>query len=114
MEFAQENQEHVHSLRKLFPHRDSIEAMTHLWSVSGEFLDRHHVMIREQLCVPKESSFPILLNFVYRLETTNKNLDNIIDDLWNIDGHRILIARMDRIHEILHPQQATTQRVDHG
>ena len=39
--------------------RDAVEAREDFWSVSGFiFLNRHHVMHREQLHVPKESSFP--------------------------------------------------------
>ena len=37
--------------------RDAVEAGEDFWSMSGEFLYRHHVTPREQLCVPKESSF---------------------------------------------------------
>ena len=34
------------------------------WGSSGEFVYRHHVMPREGLYVPKESSFPFPLKFL--------------------------------------------------
>ena len=49
---------------------------------------------REQLCVPKESSFPILWKDIDVLRQTTTTLDilgeNSVDDVWNIVGHRIL------------------------
>ena len=55
---------------------------------------RHHVMPREHLYLPKESSFPILLKFIDVVRQTKTNLDTLeessIDDLWNVDGVRIL------------------------
>ena len=39
--------------------RDAMEAREAFWSMSGDSICRHHVMPREQLYVPKESSFPI-------------------------------------------------------
>ena len=55
---------------------------------------RHHVMPREQLCVPKESSFPTPSKYIDVVRHTKTNLDNLeessIDDLWNNDGLGIL------------------------
>ena len=41
--------------------REAMEAREDFWSMSGECIYRHHVLPREQLYVPKESSFPIPL-----------------------------------------------------
>ena len=44
--------------------RDALEARREFWTVSEEFSLRHHVMPREQLYVPKESSFAIVLKYM--------------------------------------------------
>ena len=60
----------------------------------GKFIHRHHVMPREQLYVPKGSSFPMPSKYVYVVRQTKTDLDKseecIIDDLWNIDGNTVL------------------------
>ena len=37
--------------------RDAMESREDFWNMSGELISRHHVMLPEQLYVPKESSF---------------------------------------------------------
>ena len=63
------------------------------WSMSGELCYRHHVMPREQLYVPKESSFPVPFAYFDVVRRTKTYLDTVedsnFDDLWNTDGHRI-------------------------
>ena len=50
-------------------------------------------MPKDQLHVPKESSFPILSKHIDVVRQRNTNLDNLeesnVDDLWNINGNRI-------------------------
>ena len=41
---------------------DAGEAINDFWSMSGNFIYRHHVEPRVELYVPKEESFPIPLN----------------------------------------------------
>ena len=53
--------------------RGAMKARADIWSMSGECMYSHHAMPREQLYVPKESSFPSLLQYID------------VDDLWNID-----------------------------
>ena len=73
---------------------DAGEAMNDCWSMSGNFIYRHHVEPRVKLYSPKEESFPIPLKYIDVSRTTRTNLDVMverrIDDYWNIDGSRDL------------------------
>ena len=73
---------------------EAVEAREDCWSISGEFIYRHHVRPREHLYLPKESSFPILFEYTDVVRQTKTNLDNLeessIDGLWHIGGNRIL------------------------
>ena len=66
--------------------------MNDFWSMSGNFIYRHHVEPRVKLCSPSEESFPIPLKYIDVSRTTDMNLDvkqeRRIDDYWNIDGSR--------------------------
>ena len=73
---------------------DAGEAMNDFWSMSGNFIYRHHVETRVKLYSPREESFPIPLKYIDVSRTTHTNLDvkqeKRIDDYWNIDGSRDL------------------------
>ena len=73
---------------------DAGEAMKDFWSMSGNFIYRHHVEPRVKLYSPREETFPIPLNHIDVSRTTHTNLDvkqeRRIDDYWNIDGSRDL------------------------
>ena len=73
---------------------DAGEAMNDFWSMSGNFIYRHHVEPRVKLYSPREESFPIPLKHIDVSRTTHTNLDvkqeKRIDDYWNIDGSRDL------------------------
>ena len=43
---------------------DDAEAGRDFWSISGDFIYRHHVEPRVKLYVPKEESFPIPLKYI--------------------------------------------------
>ena len=64
------------------------------WSMSGNFIYRHHVEPRVKLYSPREESFPVPLKYIEVSRTTRTNLDGMlerrIDDYWNIDGSRDL------------------------
>ena len=64
------------------------------WSMSGNFLFRHHVEPRVKLHSSREESFPIPLKYIDVSRTTHTNLDvkqeKRFDDYWNIDGSRDL------------------------
>ena len=59
------------------------------WSMSGNFIYRHHVEPRVKLHSPREESFPIPLKYIHVSRTTHTNLDVMqesrIADCWNID-----------------------------
>ena len=73
---------------------DADEAINDFWSMSGNFIYRHHVEPRVKLYSPREESFLIPLKYIDVSTTTHTNLDvkqeKRIDDYWNIDGSRDL------------------------
>ena len=73
---------------------DAGEAINDFWSMSGNFIYRHHVEPRVKLYSPREGSFPIPLKYIDVSKTTHTNLDvkqeRRIDDYCNIDGSRDL------------------------
>ena len=70
------------------------EAINDFWSMSGNFIYRHHVEPRVKLYSPRQESFPFPLKYIDVSRTTCTNLDvkqeKRIDDCWNIDGSRDL------------------------
>ena len=73
---------------------DAGEAINDFWSMSGNFVYRHHVEPRVKLYSPREESSPIPLKYIDVSRTTHTKLDvkqeRRIDDNWNIDGSRDL------------------------
>ena len=73
---------------------DAGEAINDFWSMSGNFICRHHVEPRVKLYSPREESFPVPLKYVDASRTTHTNLNVLqekrIVDYWNIDGSRDL------------------------
>ena len=73
---------------------DAGEAINDFWSMSGNFINRHHVEPRVKLYSPRKESFPIPLQYIDVSRTTHTNLDvkqeKRIDDYWKIDGSRDL------------------------
>ena len=73
---------------------DAGEAINDFWSMSGNFIYRHHVEPRVKLYSPREESFSISLKYIDVSRTTHTNLDvkqeRRIDDYWNVDGSRDL------------------------
>ena len=73
---------------------DAGEAMNVFWSMSRNFIYRHHVEPRVKLYSPREESFPIPLKCIEISRITCTNLDvkqeKHIDDYWTIDGSRDL------------------------
>ena len=70
------------------------EAKSDFWSISGDFIYRHHVEPRVKLYVPTEESFPVPLKYNVVTRTTDTTLDVMsekhIDDYWNVHGNREL------------------------
>ena len=73
---------------------DAGEAINDFWSMSGNFIYRHHVEPRVKLFPPREESFFVPLQYIDASRTTHTFLDvkqeKRIDDYWNIDGSRNL------------------------
>ena len=73
---------------------DAGEAINDFWSMSRNFIYRHHVEPRVKLYSPREESILIPLKYIDVSRTTHTNLDvkqeKRIDDYWNIDGSRDL------------------------
>ena len=96
------------------PPQDSLlgdgESNSDFWSISGEFIYRHHVEPRVTLYVPREESFAIRPRYIDVARTTSTTLDVMrerrIDDYWNIEGDRDLSDAW--IHHI---GQKTSRRV---
>ena len=74
--------------------RDAVEAREDFWSMSGEFISRHHVAPREHLHAEKVIIHTSVKHFFDLTRQTKTDLDNSeenrIDDLRNIDRNRIL------------------------
>ena len=74
--------------------RMPVKRSNDFWSMSGNFIYRHHVELRVKLYSPREESFPIPLKYIDVSGTTRTNLDvkqeKRIDDHWNIDWSRDL------------------------
>ena len=92
IDFLGESEGSVPSPHDSFP--DAGEAINDFWSLSGNFIYRHHVEPRAKLYSPRGDSFPIPLKYIDVSRTTHTNLDvkqeRRIDDYWNIDGSRDL------------------------
>ena len=69
---------------------DAGEAMNDFWSMSGNFIFRHHVEPRVKLYSPREESFPIPLKYIDVSRTSHTNLDVKQEKRMNIDGSRDL------------------------
>ena len=54
---------------------DAGEAINDFWSMSGNFINRHHVAPRVKLYSPREESFPIPPKYIDVPRTTRTNLD---------------------------------------
>ena len=66
--------------------RDDAEAKNDFWSITQDFIYRHHVEPRVKLYVPREESFPIPLNYIDVARTTHKSLDVLLEKILMIAG----------------------------
>ena len=87
IDFLRESEGSLPPPQDSFP--DAGEAINDFWSMSGNFVYRHHVEPRVKLYSPREESFPIPLKYIDVSRTTHTNFDvkqeRRIDDYWNID-----------------------------
>ena len=74
--------------------RDDEEAKNDFWTITGEFIYRHHIVPTVKLYMPREESFPIPLKYIDVTRTTHTSLDVMlvknIEDYWNVDCEREL------------------------
>ena len=92
---------------------DASEAINDFWSMSGNFICRHHVEPRIKLYSPREESFPIPLKYIDVSRTTHTNLgvnqESRIDDCWSIDqilgqvSHNLLYSTKKLLTDICGP-----------
>ena len=72
--------------------RDDAAAKNDFWSITGDFIYRHHVEPRIKLYMPREESFHIPLRYIDVTRTTHTSLDVLmekhIEDCWNVDADR--------------------------
>ena len=92
LDFFGESEGSLLPLQDSFP--DASEARNDFWSMSGNFIYRHHVEPRVKLHSAREESFSVPLKYIDVSRTTHTNLDadqeSRIHDYWNIDGSRDL------------------------
>ena len=60
--------------------RDDAEAKNDFWSITGDFIYRHHVEPRVELSVPKEESFLVPLKYIDVTRTTHTSLGCIVGE----------------------------------
>ena len=74
-------------IRRVFsnPRQDSSwydgEAKSEFWSISGDFIYRHHMELRVKLYVPTEESFPFPLKYIDVTRTTDRLKDAYLGGL---------------------------------
>ena len=64
--------------------------VNNFWSLSGNFIYRHHVEPRVKLYSPREESYPIPVKYIDVTRNTHTSLGENIDAYWNVDGDREL------------------------
>ena len=74
--------------------RDVEEAKSDFWTITGEFIYRHHVEPRVKLYMLKEETFPIPMKYIDVTRTTKTSMDVLLEkhleDYWNVDGEKEL------------------------
>ena len=66
--------------------RDDEEAKNDFWTITREFLCRHHVAPRVRLYVPREETFPFPLKHTDVTRTTHTSLDVLMEKILMIAG----------------------------
>ena len=73
--------------------KEDAEAGKDFWSIQVDFIDRHHIDPRVQLCAPKEETFTISLKYIDVTGVSCSHLDVLQEkrvDHWNVDANRSL------------------------
>ena len=94
---------------------DAGEAIDDFWSMSGNFLFRHHVEPRVKLCSPNEESFPIPLkyidvsrNYSYEFRCQAGGTHRWLLEHWCV---KRFVWFMDRFHSIYSIRRKTSRRI---
>ena len=66
--------------------RDDEEAKSDFWTVTGEFIYRHHVEPRVKLYMPKEEKFLFPMKYIDVNRTTYTSLDVLLENRLKITG----------------------------
>ena len=61
--------------------RDDAEAENDFWSITGDFIYRHHVEPRVKLYMPKEEPFPVPLKNIDVTRNTHTSLDVMLEKI---------------------------------
>ena len=62
------------------------EARNDFWSISGNYIYRHHVEPRVKLYAPREESLPIPLRYIYVTSAASASLDVMLEKISKIIG----------------------------
>ena len=85
---------------------------------SGQFKVTIDKEPRVQLCVPKEETFPIPLQYIDETKSTHTDLDVMqekrIDDYWNVDSSRNLSDSWKGFHEVHIIERKTSHGISVG
>ena len=105
----------LHPITKKTQNRDDDEeARNDFWTITGEFICRHHVVRRVKLYVPQEETFPIPMKYTDIARTTCTSLDVMsekqIEDYRNENAEWELSC-MDRFHKICSIERKATWRI---
>ena len=59
--------------------RDDEEAKNDIWTITGEFIYRHHVVPSVKLYVPREETFPVPMKYIDVTRQTHTSLDVMLE-----------------------------------
>ena len=76
----------LHPILKRTHTRDDEEAKNDFWTITGEFIYRHHVVPRVKLYVPREETFPIPMKYMDVTRTTYTSLHVMLENRLKISG----------------------------
>ena len=113
VDFLGESEGSLPQTQDLLP--DAGEAINDFRSMSGSFINRHHVEPRVKLYSPREESFPIPLKYIDVSRTTHTNLDvkqgethrRLLEHWWLSR----LVWSLDSFHTIYFVRRKTSKRI---
>ena len=66
--------------------RDDEGDKSDFWTITGEFINRHHVVPGVKLYVPREETVPISMKYIDATRTSKTSLDVILENRSKITG----------------------------